>query len=99
MCVKFFDINSQVNKLKPFINIHLAILLLAIAFIFIKDIITFKGMVYGINQQNIYYYYSSSAQAIATFIAFLIAGYAIVYQTMNNLEQNYKEKKEIIQCF
>ncbi len=86
----------QVNKLKPQTKIYLVIFGLAVAFIFIKDLVIFNGMVYGINQQNILYYYSSSAQAIATFIAFLIAGYALVYQTMNNLEQKYEEKKVII---
>lgn len=85
----------QVNKLKPQTKIYLVIFGLAVAFIFIKDFVIFNGMDYSINQQNILYYYSSSAQAIATFIAFLIAGYAIVYQTMTNLEQKYEEKKVI----
>lgn len=47
------------------------------------------------DQQNVYYLFSSSAQSIATFIAFLIAGYALVYQAMDNLENRDDTLMEI----
>jgi hypothetical protein len=40
----------------------------------------------GKDQQNIYYFFSTSAQSIAAFIAFLISGFALVYQAMDNIE-------------
>lgn len=48
-----------------------------------------------IDQQNVYYLYSSAVQAIATFVAFLIAGYALVYQAMDNLENRDETLAEI----
>lgn len=49
----------------------------------------------GVDQQNIFYFYSSAAQIIATFIAFLIAGYTLVYQAMDNLENRDDTLKEV----
>ena len=40
-----------------------------------------------INQENYYWLFSSSAQTIAAFVAFLITGYALVLNMMQNLEQ------------
>lgn len=37
--------------------------------------------------QNIYWLFSSSAQAIATFIAFLLTGYALVLQMMDSVRE------------
>lgn len=72
-------INSRMVKI-------VLILTLVSLFIFLKDLINFIHPI-ALNLENIYYYYySSAAQAIATFIAFLIAGYALVYQVMNNLQ-------------
>lgn len=48
-----------------------------------------------LNLENIYYFYSSASQAIAAFIAFLIAGYALVFQIMDNQENIDEEQKEI----
>ena len=39
------------------------------------------------NQENFYWLFSSSAQTISAFIAFLITGYALVLNVMQNLEQ------------
>jgi len=49
----------------------------------------------SLNEQNVYYFYSTSAQAIATFIAFLIAGHAMVYQAMDNIESNDDSLRDI----
>lgn len=38
-------------------------------------------------QESLYWLFSASAQSIATFVAFLIAGYSLVYNIMDNLEQ------------
>lgn len=84
-----FENNIEKHK------INIVILALAIAFIIIKDGYIFPEIVYVHDTQNIYSYYSSSVQVVATFIAFLIAGYAIVNEIMKNLKDKYEEKKEI----
>ena len=48
-----------------------------------------------LNQENIYWLFSSSAQTISAFIAFLIAGYALVLSVMSNLEQQDESLIEI----
>jgi hypothetical protein len=40
-----------------------------------------------INQENIYWLFSSSAQAISAFIAFLLTGYAFVHAVMESIQQ------------
>jgi len=78
------------------LNFKKLIILLIIVpiIIFIKDFIIFNCDM-SLNQEQIFYFYSSAAQAIATFIAFLIAGYAFVYQVMDNLEKDDDELKDI----
>lgn len=39
------------------------------------------------NQENFYWLFSSAAQAIATFVAFLLTGYAVVLNLMSGLEE------------
>jgi hypothetical protein len=47
------------------------------------------------DQQNFYWLFSSSAQTISAFVAFLITGYALVLNMMQNLEQKDETYEEI----
>lgn len=47
------------------------------------------------NDENIYWLFSSSAQAIATFVAFLLAGYTLVHTMMESLQQRDDALQEI----
>lgn len=47
------------------------------------------------NDENIYWLFSSSAQAIATFVAFLLAGYTLVHTMMESLQQDDDTLEEI----
>lgn len=47
------------------------------------------------NDENIYWLFSSSAQAIATFVAFLLAGYTLVHTMMESLQQRDDTLQEI----
>jgi len=47
------------------------------------------------NDENIYWLFSSSAQAIATFVAFLLAGYTLVHTMMESLQQSDDTLQEI----
>jgi hypothetical protein len=49
----------------------------------------------NVEPQNIYWLFSSSAQAISAFIAFLLTGYALVLSMMDNLEQKDETRQEI----
>src|SRR5437899_9468096 len=40
-----------------------------------------------IDQQNVYWIFSSSAQSVSAFIAFLLAGYAFVHTVMEGVQQ------------
>lgn len=74
---------------------NLFIIVLVAVIVISKDWLLVNGT--NIISDTVYYYYSSAAQAIATFIAFLIAGFALVYQAMDNiyLENKDKELKDI----
>lgn len=48
-----------------------------------------------INQENFYWLFSSSAQTISAFVAFLITGYALVLNSMQNLEMKDDTYEEI----
>lgn len=47
------------------------------------------------NLENFYWLFSSSAQTISAFVAFLITGYALVLNMMENLEQKDETYEEI----
>src|SRR5215208_4083372 len=47
------------------------------------------------NDENIYWLFSSSAQSIATFVAFLLAGYTLVHAMMDSVEQRDDTLEEI----
>jgi hypothetical protein len=47
------------------------------------------------NDENIYWLFSSSAQAIATFVAFLLAGYTLVLTMMESVQQRDDTLEEI----
>ncbi len=47
------------------------------------------------DQQNIYYFFSSAAQSIAAFVAFILAGYALVHQMMDNEQSRDDSLQEI----
>src|SRR5215207_8945467 len=47
------------------------------------------------NDENIYWLFSSSAQAIATFVAFLLAGYTLVHAMMESVQQRDDTLEEI----
>ena len=47
------------------------------------------------NDENIYWLFSSSAQAIATFVAFLLAGYTLVHAMMDSVQQRDDTLEEI----
>lgn len=47
------------------------------------------------DDQNIYWLFSSSAQAIATFVAFLLAGYTLVHTMMESVQQRDDTLQEI----
>jgi hypothetical protein len=47
------------------------------------------------NDENIYWLFSSSAQAIATFVAFLLAGYTLVHTMMESVQQHDDTLEEI----
>jgi hypothetical protein len=47
------------------------------------------------NDENIYWLFSSSAQAIATFVAFLLAGYTLVHAMMESMQQHDDTLEEI----
>jgi hypothetical protein len=47
------------------------------------------------NNENIYWLFSSSAQAIATFVAFLLAGYTLVHAMMDSVQQRDDTLEEI----
>jgi hypothetical protein len=48
-----------------------------------------------VNDENIYWLFSSSAQAIATFVAFLLAGYTLVHAMMDSVQQRDDTLEEI----
>jgi hypothetical protein len=60
---------------------------------FFDDIIEFIKMI--ATNETQYWLFSTSAQAIATFVAFLLAGYALVYSIMEGLEQRDESLGEI----
>lgn len=80
---------------------YLGLLILLIAILVVLSVILYLiytgdiNLIQKANQQNIYSLYSSAAQAIATFIALLIAGYAIIYQAMDNIENRDESLKEV----
>src|SRR5215216_1059600 len=47
------------------------------------------------NDENIYWLFSSSAQAIATLVAFLLAGYTLVHAMMESIQQRDDALEEI----
>src|SRR5215211_741630 len=47
------------------------------------------------NDENIYWLFSSAAQAIATFVAFLLAGYTLVHAMMESVQQHDDTLEEI----
>jgi hypothetical protein len=47
------------------------------------------------NNENIYWLFSSAAQAIATFVAFLLAGYTLVHAMMESVQQRDDTLEEI----
>ena len=47
------------------------------------------------NDENIYWLFSSSAQAIAAFVAFLLAGYTLVHTMMESVQQRDDTLQEI----
>jgi uncharacterized membrane protein len=47
------------------------------------------------NQENIYWLFSSSAQTISAFVAFLLTGFALVHTVMDNLQQRDDSLEEI----
>jgi hypothetical protein len=47
------------------------------------------------NDENIYWLFSSAAQAIATFVAFLLAGYTLVHTMMDSVQQRDDTLEEI----
>lgn len=47
------------------------------------------------NDENLYWLFSSSAQAIATFVAFLLAGYTLVHAMMESVQQHDDTLEEI----
>jgi hypothetical protein len=47
------------------------------------------------NDENIYWLFSSAAQAIATFVAFLLAGYTLVHTMMESVQQRDDTLEEI----
>jgi hypothetical protein len=50
---------------------------------------------YDACDENIYWLFSSSAQAIATFVAFLLAGYTLVHAMMETIQQRDDTLEEI----
>jgi hypothetical protein len=46
-------------------------------------------------QENVYWVFSSAAQTVAAFVAFLLAGYALVHSMMDNLERADETLAEI----
>jgi hypothetical protein len=49
----------------------------------------------ALNDENIYWLFSSSAQAIAAFVAFLLAGYTLVHTMMESVQQRDDTLEEI----
>jgi hypothetical protein len=47
------------------------------------------------NDENIYWLFSSAAQSIATFVAFLLAGYTLVHAMMESVQQRDDTLEEI----
>lgn len=47
------------------------------------------------NDENIYWLFSSAAQSIATFVAFLLAGYTLVHAMMGSVQQRDDTLEEI----
>ena len=58
---------------------------------FIKNIFVTPEL----NQQSVFYFFSTAAQSIAAIIAFIIAGYTLVYQAMDNIESKDETKVEV----
>lgn len=48
------------------------------------------------NQENIYWLFSSSAQTISAFVAFLVTGFAIVLNIMDNIQQKDDTLEDIL---
>jgi hypothetical protein len=46
-------------------------------------------------EENIYWVFSSAAQTVAAFVAFLLAGYTLVHSMMDNLERADETLAEI----
>src|SRR5689334_6243565 len=49
----------------------------------------------SMNDENIYWLFSSAAQSIATFVAFLLAGYTLVHAMMESVQQRDDTLEEI----
>jgi hypothetical protein len=47
------------------------------------------------NDEHIYWLFSSAAQSIATFVAFLLAGYTLVHAMMDSIQQRDDTLEEI----
>ncbi len=49
----------------------------------------------GVNEENFYWLFSSSAQAISTFVAFLLTGFALVVNVMDGLQSRDETLEEL----
>lgn len=85
-----------INKIYENIVIKLVILLATFScIIIVNHNIANKIAIECKDLQNVYYFFSTSAQSISSFIALLIAGYALVFQAMDNLENRDDTLREI----
>lgn len=48
-----------------------------------------------VDQQNVFYLFSTAAQTIAAFVALILAGYVFIYQAMDNIENKDESKIEV----
>ena len=90
---KFFKAKIKI-KLPIYTVLITCFMLVVVYFIHILAKIIGK---YSINQENLYWLFSASAQSIATFFAFLIAGYTLFVSMMDGLREKDDSLFDIVE--
>lgn len=73
----------------------LTIVILAILYI-LKSLSDYYN-INGVNLENLYWLFSASAQSIATFFAFMLAGYTLFISNLNNISNSDESLIDIIE--
>ncbi|NOU69283.1 hypothetical protein GC096_35280 [Paenibacillus sp. LMG 31461] len=82
MKISIFNIKKILESLKRK-RIHIFIILGALILFCFLHIFTFGKTEIAPDLNNIYYYYSTSAQVIGAFVAFILAGYVFIHQFLD----------------